>query len=75
MLWVINPYVGVMQAQLRHNGEASSSGIGPPGPNNGAVRLGTAGPNKSRYRGVSYDKKKRKWRVQIKVRDPAWLPY
>lgn len=33
----------------------------------GDVRLGTAGPNKSRYRGVSYDKKKRKWRVQIKV--------
>ena len=34
----------------------------------GDIRLGTAGPNKSRYRGVSYDKKKRKWRVQIKVR-------
>lgn len=33
----------------------------------GEIRLGTAGPNKSRYRGVSYDKKKRKWRVQIKV--------
>ena len=33
----------------------------------GEMRLGTAGPNKSRYRGVSYDKKKRKWRVQIKV--------
>lgn len=32
-----------------------------------AVRQGTGGPNKSRYRGVSYDKKKRKWRVQIKV--------
>ena len=30
-------------------------------------RMGSAGPNKSRYRGVSYDKKKRKWRVQIKV--------
>ena len=30
--------------------------------------MGSAGPNKSRYRGVSYDKKKRKWRVQIKVR-------
>ncbi|KAK9866688.1 hypothetical protein WJX84_001715 [Apatococcus fuscideae] len=29
--------------------------------------MGSAGPNKSRYRGVSYDKKKRKWRVQIKV--------
>ena len=34
----------------------------------GDIRLGTAGPNKSRYRGVSYDKKKRKWRVQSKVR-------
>ena len=31
-------------------------------------RAGTGGLNKSRFRGVSYDKKKRKWRVQIKVR-------
>lgn len=29
--------------------------------------MGTAGMNKSRYRGVSYDRKKAKWRVQIKV--------
>ena len=44
-------------------GPASSAAIA-----RGDIRLGTAGPNKSRYRGVSYDKKKRKWRVQIKVR-------
>jgi hypothetical protein len=54
------------QLQLRHNGDASSSAFAAAGIN-GAVRLGSAGPNKSRYRGVSYDKKKRKWRVQIKV--------
>lgn len=30
--------------------------------------MGTAGVHKSRFRGVSFDKKKRKWRVQIKVR-------
>jgi hypothetical protein len=29
--------------------------------------LGSGGLNKSRYRGVSYDRKKAKWRVQIKV--------
>jgi hypothetical protein len=51
----------------RHAGEeAGPSGAGAGG--SGQVRLGTAGPNKSRYRGVSYDKKKRKWRVQIKAR-------
>lgn len=32
--------------------------------------MGTAGLHKSRFRGVSYDKKKRKWRVQIKVSKP-----
>ena len=52
---------------MRHAGdEAAGSGQGAPG-GAGQVRQGTAGPNKSRYRGVSYDKKKRKWRVQIKV--------
>ena len=34
------------------------------------LRVGTGGLNKSRFRGVSYDKKKRKWRVQIKVSMP-----
>jgi hypothetical protein len=29
--------------------------------------MGSAGLNKSRFRGVSYDRKKAKWRVQIKV--------
>jgi hypothetical protein len=29
--------------------------------------MGSGGLNKSRYRGVSYDRKKAKWRVQIKV--------
>ena len=32
----------------------------------GGLRSGSV--HKSRFRGVSYDKKKRKWRVQIKVR-------
>ena len=32
--------------------------------------LGSGGLNKSRYRGVSYDRKKAKWRVQIKVGVP-----
>ena len=54
-----------MQGQMRPGSlnAASSAAIA-----RGDIRLGTAGPNKSRYRGVSYDKKKRKWRVQIKVR-------
>lgn len=34
----------------------------------GEGMMGSGGFNKSCYRGVSYDKKKRKWRVQIKVR-------
>ncbi len=38
-------------------------------------RMGSAGPNKSRYRGVSYDKKKRKWRVQIKVHHSSQTDY
>jgi hypothetical protein len=30
-------------------------------------QVSPSGQHKSRFRGVSYDKKKRKWRVQIKV--------
>ena len=43
-------------------GPASSSSSGP---HRGSP--GSAGSYKSNFRGVSYDKKKRKWRVQIKV--------
>ena len=43
--------------------EASSSDGG----DGRRARIGSAGVNKSRFRGVSFDKKKRKWRVQIKV--------
>lgn len=43
--------------------EASSSDGG----DGRRARVGSAGVNKSRFRGVSFDKKKRKWRVQIKV--------
>lgn len=37
------------------------------GGSGGSNFLGSGGLNKSRYRGVSYDRKKAKWRVQIKV--------
>ncbi len=53
---------------MRQNSDASSSGVGAIASSMAGVRQGTGGPNKSRYRGVSYDKKKRKWRVQIKVK-------
>lgn len=33
------------------------------------ARAGSAGGRRSQFRGVSYDKKKRKWRVQIKASD------
>ncbi|KAK9830953.1 hypothetical protein WJX81_001976 [Elliptochloris bilobata] len=45
------------------DGGASSSDGG----DGGRTCAGGSGANKSRYRGVSFDKKKRKWRVQIKV--------
>ncbi|BDA42678.1 probable AP2-like ethylene-responsive transcription factor PLT2 at N-terminal half [Coccomyxa sp. Obi] len=54
-------------SHVRHNSDASSSGVGAAASSMAGIRQGTGGPNKSRYRGVSYDKKKRKWRVQIKV--------
>jgi hypothetical protein len=62
--------VACLQSHALHNrsGDASSSGAGAAAGSMPAIRQGTGGPNKSRYRGVSYDKKKRKWRVQIKVR-------
>ncbi|KAK9816835.1 hypothetical protein WJX72_005692 [[Myrmecia] bisecta] len=72
--------LGILQYTLVFHTAAQTSiinaGLGPGssrrshgGGDGGAVefRLGTGGVNKSRYRGVSYDKKKRKWRVQIKV--------
>lgn len=43
----------------------SPGGSGSPG---GGVGGGGGSMNKSNYRGVSYDRKKGKWRVQIKVR-------
>ncbi len=62
-----------MQSHVRHHSDASSSGAGAAAGTMPMVRQGTGGPNKSRYRGVSYDKKKRKWRVQIKVSSGAIL--
>jgi hypothetical protein len=49
-------------------GTSSSDGAG-----GRRARLGACA-HKSQYRGVSFDKKKRKWRVQIKARPrPAHL--
>jgi AP2 domain len=53
-----------------HSANTSAGGLGSDGsPHVGgsAGTPGSAGGNKSRYRGVSYDRKKAKWRVQIKV--------
>jgi hypothetical protein len=55
-----------------HSANTSAGGLGSDGsPHVGGGSAGTppgsAGMNKSRYRGVSYDRKKAKWRVQIKV--------
>ncbi|KAK9909362.1 hypothetical protein WJX75_001049 [Coccomyxa subellipsoidea] len=60
-------HAGPSHARHNSSGDASSSGAGAAAGSMPAIRQGTGGPNKSRYRGVSYDKKKRKWRVQIKV--------
>lgn len=53
-----------------HSANTSAGGLGSDGsPHVGgsAGTPGSVGGNKSRYRGVSYDRKKAKWRVQIKV--------
>lgn len=53
-----------------HSANTSAGGLGSDGsPHVGGSggTPGSAGGNKSRYRGVSYDRKKAKWRVQIKV--------
>ena len=71
-------YFGHRDMQCGDRDEASSSDGG----DGRRARVGSAGVNKSRFRGVSFDKKKRKWRVQIKVsacdgvRNPqGWLQY
>lgn len=52
-----------------HSANTSAGGLGSDGsPQVGSGGTpGSSGGNKSRYRGVSYDRKKAKWRVQIKV--------
>lgn len=57
------------QMSAGHQHTPGAAQLGPAGqqPEIRDNRVGTGGLNKSRFRGVSYDKKKRKWRVQIKV--------
>lgn len=51
-----------------HSANTSAGGLGSDGsPQVGSGGTPGSGGNKSRYRGVSYDRKKAKWRVQIKV--------
>lgn len=53
-----------------HSANTSAGGLGSDGSphvQGSGGTPGSAGGNKSRYRGVSYDRKKAKWRVQIKV--------
>jgi hypothetical protein len=53
-----------------HAGPSSGGGAGASGGGHAADAPAAGGPPqvfRSEYRGVSYDKKKRKWRVQIKV--------
>ena len=62
------PNYGVQGAECDEGASSSEGGEGC------RAYGGSSGGNKSRYRGVSFDKKKRKWRVQIKARPSrsAW---
>jgi hypothetical protein len=73
------------QQQQRAAAAAAAHGAGSSLRSSGAAAAAAAGGAegqpvfRSQYRGVSYDKKKRKWRVQIKVAalgksgEPEWL--
>lgn len=65
---------GALAVKLEPGADAGSAGwparagSSPPGARPGAqTPLAAGASNKSRFRGVSYDRKKGKWRVQIKV--------
>ena len=58
-------------------GSEEDGGDGEGGDGSPTDCMGSGGLNQSRYRGVSYDRKKAKWRVQIKVgglRLRQWRP-